>query len=313
MIEIRQSSTSPLLFLLVDAADLKTPATGLSPTVVISKAGGSFAAPSGSVSEVGHGIYRLDASAADTGTIGALALHATAAGAHGSPMLYEVVSHTRAEVMAAIAGLASAPTTAQIRAELAAELARIDVAISSRNAAPPPDAATIQAATAAALAAYDAPTRTEASADVAAVIAAFPSVAEIIGAAGALAPETVAALEAAEQILLTAPYVAAETPARIIPAPATDEALTVVYAHTENIVSEVRAGIVMSFRLAEVPAATERLLEVAAHTATTDATGYAAITLVSGMLYRVTCRELGLDRTFTPTGPTFNLLSTVVP
>jgi hypothetical protein len=120
-----------------------------------------------------------------------------------------------------------------------------------------------------------------------------------------------ALLEAAEQILLAAPYVPDAAPALIIPAPAGDESLTVVYAHTENIANAKRAGIVLSFQLQGSPAKSERILETAAVTATTDADGYASITLQSGLPYRVTCRPLGLNHVFTPTGETFDLLTLI--
>lgn len=64
-----------------------------------------------------------------------------------------------------VAGGGSAPTAAEVaaavRVELATELARIDAAISSRNATAPLDSTATQAAAAAALNAYDGPTKAE--------------------------------------------------------------------------------------------------------------------------------------------------------
>jgi hypothetical protein len=90
---IKQSSTArELVFLLLDSADHITGKTGLSPTVTLSKNGGSFASPSGSVTEIANGWYKVAGNATDTGTLGALALHATGTGADPCDMLYEVVA-----------------------------------------------------------------------------------------------------------------------------------------------------------------------------------------------------------------------------
>jgi hypothetical protein len=79
-IEIQQSTTqSALLFFLVLTSDHISPATGLSPTVTLSKNGGAFASPSGTVSEIANGWYKVAGNATDTGTLGPLALHASVA------------------------------------------------------------------------------------------------------------------------------------------------------------------------------------------------------------------------------------------
>ena len=80
--DILQSSTqSPLLFLMVSSTDHISAVTGITPTVTISKAGGTFASPSGAVSEIANGWYKVAGNATDTGTLGPLALHATGTGA----------------------------------------------------------------------------------------------------------------------------------------------------------------------------------------------------------------------------------------
>jgi hypothetical protein len=90
---IQQSQTSrPLLFLMVDSADHITGKTGLTPTVTISKNGGSFASPSGAVTEVGVGWYKIAGNATDAGTLGPLIVHATSAGADDSDTKFEVVA-----------------------------------------------------------------------------------------------------------------------------------------------------------------------------------------------------------------------------
>jgi len=92
--EIKQSSTAyPLVFLMVDSSDHITAKTGLSPTVTLSKAGASFASPSGSVSEIGSGWYKVAGNATDSGTLGPLVLHATGTGADPVDVIYRVVAH----------------------------------------------------------------------------------------------------------------------------------------------------------------------------------------------------------------------------
>lgn len=77
---------------MVDSTDHVTPKTGLTPTVTLSKAGGSFASPSGSVSEIGNGWYKVAGNATDTNTLGALILHATGTAADPTDIYYDVVS-----------------------------------------------------------------------------------------------------------------------------------------------------------------------------------------------------------------------------
>lgn len=66
---------------MVSSTDHVTPVTGLSPTVVISKNGGSFASPSGAVTEIGNGWYAIAGNATDRNTLGELLIHATGTGA----------------------------------------------------------------------------------------------------------------------------------------------------------------------------------------------------------------------------------------
>lgn len=78
---------------MVDSADHITGKTGLTVTVTIRKPGGSFASPSGAVSEIANGWYRVAANATDNNTTGALLLHATATGADPTDAAYQVVAH----------------------------------------------------------------------------------------------------------------------------------------------------------------------------------------------------------------------------
>ena len=91
--EITQSSAAyPLVFLMIQSSDHLSNATGLSPTVTISKNGGAFAAPSGAVSELGNGWYKVAGNATDTNTLGPILLNATATGADTTSMLFPCVA-----------------------------------------------------------------------------------------------------------------------------------------------------------------------------------------------------------------------------
>lgn len=89
--QITQGSTPVILILLVSTADDRTALTGATPAVQLSKNGGAFAAAAGSVTEVGLGFYKLTLSAAETDTVGALAVVATATGADVWRSLEQVV------------------------------------------------------------------------------------------------------------------------------------------------------------------------------------------------------------------------------
>lgn len=86
----KNQTTYPLMFHMVLAADHVTPATGLSPTVTISKNGAAFAAPAGAVAEVGAGWYKVVPNAADFNTLGPLVVHATAVTADPTDSVNEV-------------------------------------------------------------------------------------------------------------------------------------------------------------------------------------------------------------------------------
>jgi len=75
---LKGGSGTPLVFLMVQSSDHITGLTGASPTVTISKNGAAFASPSGAVTEISSGWYKVAGNATDTNTAGPLALHATA-------------------------------------------------------------------------------------------------------------------------------------------------------------------------------------------------------------------------------------------
>jgi len=78
---------------MVLASDHITGATGLSPTVTLSKNGGSFASPSGAVTEIANGWYAVAGNASDTNTLGPLILHATAGTADPCDVQHEIVAY----------------------------------------------------------------------------------------------------------------------------------------------------------------------------------------------------------------------------
>lgn len=90
---LKQSSTAqPLCFLMVQSSDHISALTGASPTVKLSKSGGSFADPTGTVTEIANGWYKVAGNATDTGTLGPLLLHATAASGDPVDIEFEVVA-----------------------------------------------------------------------------------------------------------------------------------------------------------------------------------------------------------------------------
>jgi hypothetical protein len=111
MYVIQQSTTLyPLYFLMISSTDHVSPATGLTPTVVILKAGGSFGSPSGAVTEIANGWYQVAGNATDTNTLGSLILHASSTGADDSDIVYNVVSYNPQD--AVHLGLSSLPNAA---------------------------------------------------------------------------------------------------------------------------------------------------------------------------------------------------------
>lgn len=91
--EVKQSTTTyALVFLMVDSTDHVTGKTGLTPTVTLSKNGGAFASPSGAVSEIANGWYKVAGNATDNATLGPLILHATGTGADPTDVVYTVVT-----------------------------------------------------------------------------------------------------------------------------------------------------------------------------------------------------------------------------
>jgi hypothetical protein len=92
--QLKQGNTTrALLFMMVDSGDHLTGKTGLSPTVTISKNGGSFASPSGAITELANGWYKLAADSDDADTLGQLIVHAEDSGADPVDVVFEVVAY----------------------------------------------------------------------------------------------------------------------------------------------------------------------------------------------------------------------------
>ena len=93
----RQQSTNtyPILFLMVSTSDGVTPVTGITPTVTVSKNGGSYASASSTVTEIANGVYSLSGAglATDLNTLGTAAFHATGTGAHPREFMVDVVAN----------------------------------------------------------------------------------------------------------------------------------------------------------------------------------------------------------------------------
>ncbi len=89
---VKQSQTAqPLTFLMIDSTDHVSGKSGLSPTVTLSKNGGSFSSPAGAVTEIANGWYKVAGNATDAATLGPLLLHASASGADPTDDCFQVV------------------------------------------------------------------------------------------------------------------------------------------------------------------------------------------------------------------------------
>lgn len=90
--ELKQSATTNVMVLMVNATDKSTGETGLSPTITISKGTGAFVSPSdGAVTERGSGYYAIALDGTDTSTLGDLVVNATASGADPVGRMFDVV------------------------------------------------------------------------------------------------------------------------------------------------------------------------------------------------------------------------------
>lgn len=155
---LKQSTARNLMVFLTASSDHVTGLTGATLTITASKNGAAFAPITPTVTERGDGWYNLALTSAHTDTLGDLVLHITAASADpidlreqvfaGLPGESVTVSSIGTDVITSTALASSAVTeiATGVRTELTTELARIDVATSTRLAtagytAPPSAAA----------------------------------------------------------------------------------------------------------------------------------------------------------------------------
>jgi len=113
---LKQSTAYARVFVLVDSTDHVSAKTGLTPSVNLSKAGATFAAAGGTVSEIGSGAYKVALTTTDTGTLGDLAFDVIATGADRTQFIDQVVAFDPSD-------------------GAALGLGRLDAAVSSRLAA----------------------------------------------------------------------------------------------------------------------------------------------------------------------------------
>ena len=143
---LKQSTARNLMVFLTDSTDHVTGKTGATLTITLSKNGAAFSSITPTVTERGDGWYNLALTTAHTDTLGDLVLRATAAGADPIDLREQVfaalpgesvtVSSIDTDAITSTALAASAVTeiATGVRSELATELARIDVATSTRLA-----------------------------------------------------------------------------------------------------------------------------------------------------------------------------------
>lgn len=153
---IQQSTTYTFTFLMVLTSDHLSPATGKTVTVNLSKAGATFAAAAGTVTEIGNGWYKCAFTTADTGTLGDISINATATACDPTDSREQIVSWTTnldatISSRSTYAGGAVASVTGAVGSVTGLTAANLDVAVSTRLAtagytAPttPPTAAAIR-------------------------------------------------------------------------------------------------------------------------------------------------------------------------
>jgi hypothetical protein len=89
---LKQSTTYTRVFFMVDSTDHVSGKTALTVTVNLSKAGGSFAAAGGTITELTNGWYKIAYTTTDTGTLGDLGVRCTATGADPTEFVDQVVA-----------------------------------------------------------------------------------------------------------------------------------------------------------------------------------------------------------------------------
>ena len=108
---LKQSTAYTRAFLMVLSSDHVSPATGKTVTVNLSKAGGSFGAAGGTITEIADGWYKIALTTTDTGTLGDLAFDCTATGCDNTDFADQVVAIDLTDsVRLGLSALPNAPT-----------------------------------------------------------------------------------------------------------------------------------------------------------------------------------------------------------
>ncbi len=79
-------------FMMIQTADHISGLTGATVTATLSKAGGSYGAAAGTVTEIANGMYKVAFTTADTNTLGDLGVHCTASSGDPTDFIDQVVA-----------------------------------------------------------------------------------------------------------------------------------------------------------------------------------------------------------------------------
>ena len=341
MLEYKTGTTPEMQFTLSDGAGVTLGTIAIE----LTKQDGAQFTGSGAVAEIGNGLYTYTATVTDTDTPGILSMVPLVSAVADIPMAYEIVTHTRAEIMTALAALNDIDA-AEVRTELATELGRIDVATSTRNATTPDNAgilsavaglnnideAAIRAELAVELARIDVAVSTVSTGSAPTVEQIADGVLDellsghvIAGSAGAalaassasgdpwatVVPDAYADGTAGAAIgrLNNTP---AASPVNIIPEPPADPDLTLVYVNTEDMIGAAVTDAVILITLTSAQPALSvegRAVSNAVRAMVHDdgQPGLYTIELESGLSYRADNSSL-----FGSTGKAFNLGTTTL-
>lgn len=173
---LKQTTAINIPFWLVSATDNVSPITGLGsgPVVTLSKNGASFAAAGGTVTEIGNGWYNLSANTTDTGTLGALLLHATGTGAIAADDYHEVCVDLPGGTVSSVTGNIGGNVTGSVGSVTGLTASNVGAIKAKTDNLPsaPADETLIINATNAILAILGTPVLADMSHDIAAVLAA---------------------------------------------------------------------------------------------------------------------------------------------
>lgn len=98
MFDLKLSQAQQINFVMVDTVNTEVSGLGATFSVFVSKAGGAFVAGAGAKAEIGNGWYAYTLTAAETNTVGPLAVRVTGAGATQQNLEYVVEDRTPAAI-----------------------------------------------------------------------------------------------------------------------------------------------------------------------------------------------------------------------